>query len=89
MILGQSNIVAQDFKGRKNQALKDQTSHQSCSLKKKVFLKISKNSLKNTCAQTCNFIKKETLAQTFFCEFCLIFKNAFSTERLSCLLEIQ
>ena len=25
-----------------------------------------------------NFIKKETLAQVFFCEFCEISKNAFS-----------
>ena len=87
MILGQSNIVAQDFKGG-NQALKDQNQPPELFKKKGVF-KISKNSLKNTCAQTCNFIKKETLAQTFFCEFCLIFKNAFSTEHMSCLVEIQ
>ena len=26
----------------------------------------------------CNFIKKETLAQVFSCEFCKIFKNTFS-----------
>ena len=26
---------------------------------------------------TCNFIKKETLAQVFFCEFCEISKNTF------------
>ena len=26
---------------------------------------------------TCNFIKKETLAQVFSCEFCEIFKNTF------------
>ena len=26
---------------------------------------------------TCNFIKKETLAQVFSCEFCEIFKNNF------------
>ena len=25
----------------------------------------------------CNFIKKETLAQVFSCEFCEIFKKAF------------
>ena len=30
----------------------------------------------------CNFIKKETLAQTFSCEFCEISKNAFSTAQL-------
>ena len=28
----------------------------------------------------CNFIKKETLAQVFFCEFCEICKNTFFTE---------
>ena len=28
-------------------------------------------------AQTCNFIKKETLAQVFSCEFCQIFKNNY------------
>ena len=30
----------------------------------------------------CNFIKKETLAQVFSCEFCEISKNAFFTEHL-------
>ena len=28
--------------------------------------------------EACNFIKKETLAQVFFCEFCEISKNTFS-----------
>ena len=45
---------------------------------KKVFLEISQNSQKNTCAQACNFIKKETLAQVFSCEFCQISKDTFS-----------
>ena len=27
--------------------------------------------------ETCNFIKKETLAQVFYCEFCEISKNTF------------
>ena len=48
-------------------------------------LKILQNSQENTCArvsfliklQACNFIKKETLAQVFSCEFCEIFKNTF------------
>ena len=31
---------------------------------------------------TYNFIKKETLAQVFSCEFCEIFKNTFFTEQL-------
>ena len=30
----------------------------------------------------CNFIKNETLAQTFSCEFCEISKNTFFTEHL-------
>ena len=53
---------------------------------KKVFLEISQNSQENTSArvsffkqscrpQFCNFIKKETLAQMFSCEFCEISKN--------------
>ena len=31
--------------------------------------------------QACNFIKKETLAQVFSCEFCKISKNTFFTEQ--------
>ena len=55
-----------------------------CSVKK-VFLDISQNSQENTCArvsfliklqvEACNFIKKETLAQVFFCEFYEISKT--------------
>ena len=47
-------------------------------LQKKVLLKSSQNSQENTSAS--NFIKKETLAQGFFCEFCEMSKNSFSTE---------
>ena len=32
--------------------------------------------------KACNFIKKETLAQVFYYEFCEISKNTFSTEHL-------
>ena len=32
--------------------------------------------------EACNFIKKETLAQVFSCEFCEISKNTFFTEHL-------
>ena len=42
-----------------------------------MFLKISQNSLENTCALACNFIKKETLTQVFSCELCEISKNTF------------
>ena len=45
---------------------------------------MSQNSQENTCARvsflikvqaSCNYIKKEIVAQVFFCEFCEIFKN--------------
>ena len=59
---------------------------------KKVFLEISQNSQENTCARVsfliklktsaCNFIKKETLAQVFSCEFCEISNNTLFTEHL-------
>ena len=49
---------------------------------KKVFLEISLNSQENTCARISFliklFIKNETLAQVFSCEFCDITKNTFS-----------
>ena len=44
---------------------------------KKLFLEISQNSQENTSAQACNFIKKETLAKVFSCEFCEVSKNTF------------
>ena len=47
---------------------------QRCSVKK-VFLNISQKSQGNICATVCfNFIKKETLAQVFPCEF---FRNFY------------
>ena len=58
---------------------------------KKAFLEISQNLQENNFARvsfliklqaSCNFIKKETLAQVFCCEFCEIFKNTFFTELL-------
>ena len=33
-------------------------------------------------AKVCNFIKKETLARVFSCDFCEISKNTFFTEHL-------
>ena len=52
---------------------------------KKVLSEISQNSQKNTCARVSepeawNFIKKETLAQLFSCEFCEISRNTFFTK---------
>ena len=55
---------------------------------KKVFLKIFQNSQENTCARAFfliklqAFIKKETLARLFSCEFWEIFKNTFLPEHL-------
>ena len=46
-----------------------------------VFLEILQNSRENTCARVSfliKFLKKETLAQVFSCEFCEISKNTFS-----------
>ena len=43
---------------------------------KKVFLKISQYSQKNTCVGV-SFYCKETPAQVFSCEYCKIFKNSF------------
>ena len=37
---------------------------------------------------SCNFIKKETLAQVFSCEFCEISKNIFFTELLPTMLQL-
>ena len=75
----------------KNYILNTEVVAWRCSVKK-VFLEISENSQENTCAgvfskqswrpQTSNFIKKETLAQVFSCEFCKIFKNTFFTDHL-------
>ena len=38
---------------------------------------------------TCNFIKKEALAQVFSCEFCEISKNTFFTEHLATVSEMM
>ena len=62
-----------------------------CSIKK-MFWKISQNSLESTCsrvsfliklqAKSCNFIEKETLEQVFSRQFCEIFKNTLFTEHV-------
>ena len=60
--------------------------------KQKVFLEISqKLTGKHLCqslffnkvAEACSFIKKETLAQVFYCKFCGIFKNVLFYGTLS------
>ena len=50
-----------------------------------MFLEISQNSQENTCARDSfiiNFIKKESLGQVFFCEFCEISKSTFFIEHI-------
>ena len=45
-----------------------------------MLIETLQNSQENPCARVsfyCNFIKKETMAQVFSCEFCKIFKNTF------------
>ena len=59
-------------------------------LEEQMFLEILQYSRENTCGRVyfliklqssaCNFIKKETLAQVFSCEFCEISQNNFFTE---------
>ena len=56
---------------------------QRCSVKK-VLLEISQNSQENTCAslffnEVGGWIKKDSPAQVFSCEFCEISKNTFSS----------
>ena len=70
------------------------SSHQRCSIIKGVLINFAKFTGKHLChslflnkvAQACNFIKKETLAPVFSCEFFEIYKNTFFTEQLRWLL---
>ena len=69
-------------------------SHQRCSIKKDALKIFAKFIEKHVCQilffnkvavlrpEPCNFVKKETLAQVFFCEFCEIFKITSFTEHL-------
>ena len=62
----------------KNSPSEVRSSHRRCSVRKG-------NSQENICARVSflkNFMKKETLAQVFSCEFCEISKNTFFTEHL-------
>ena len=62
------------------------SSHPEVLCKKRVLKNSTKFTGKHLCqslffdkvaGQVCNFIKKETLALMFSCEFCEIFKNTF------------
>ena len=64
-------------------------SNKRCSIKKNLFRNFTKFIGKHLCqglffnkVAGLNFIKKETLAQVFSCEFRKIFKNTFFTEHL-------
>ena len=50
-----------------------------CSMKKGVLIKkrVTNKTPVPESPEVCNFIKKETLAQVFSCEFCEISKNTF------------
>ena len=48
--------------------------------KKGVLKDFTKLTVKHLRPEACNFIKKETLAKVFSCEFCEIFKNSIFTE---------
>ena len=70
------------------------SSHRRCSVRKVVLRNFAKftgkhlyqslflNKAAGLRPEACNFIKKETLAQVFFCEFCEISKNTFFIEHL-------
>ena len=56
------------------------SSQQRCSMKKGVLRNFAKFTGKHLCQSL--YIKKETLAQVFSCEFCEISKNTFFTEHV-------
>ena len=57
---------------------------QRCSVKNVFLENFAKK--RGSRLQTCNFIKGETLAEVFSCEFCKISQNTFFTEHLCWLL---
>ena len=74
------NISLMDRK-KNSQNFLNRSSYQRCSVNK-VFLEISQNSQENACTRVsflCNFIKNETLAQVFPCEF---LKTTFHNEHI-------
>ena len=65
------------------EALIFRSSHRTCSIKKGVLRNFAKFTGKYLC-QSLFFkkVRKETLAQLFFCKFCKTFKNTIFTEHL-------
>ena len=72
------------IRGRSPSTKRNRSSHQRCSMKKGVLRNFRKFTGKHLCQSV--FIKKETLAQVFCCEFCEISRNTFFTEHLWWLL---
>ena len=70
----------------------DKSSHRKCFVRKGALKNFAKFRGEQLCqshffnkklqASICNFIKKETVALLFSCEFCEISKNTFFTEQL-------
>ena len=82
---GETFVTLASSKSRNSDDI-DRSSHQRCSIKKGVLKNFTKFTGKHLCQsfrlKTCNFIKKEALAQMFSCEFCKNFKDIFFTENL-------
>ena len=72
------------IRGRSPSTKRNRSSHQRCSMKKGVLRNFRKFTGKHLCQSV--FIKKETLAQVFCCEFCEISRNTFFREHLWWLL---
>ena len=88
------NII---YSTNRNKKVFFRSSHQRCSIKKGVLkdftiFAVFLNYSQFNCARVsfliklqddlCNFIKKKTLAQVFYCEFCEIFKIPFFIKHL-------
>ena len=75
---------SQSFKKRDVISFTSKVSNVDLSTKfRKIHRKTPKpEPLFNKLAEACNFIKKKTLAEIFFCEYCEISKNALFTEHL-------
>ena len=77
-------IMTDNIKNNNNSSSRSSRPEALC--KKSVLKNLAKFIGKHLCQSlffnknadvVCNYIKKETLAQVFFCEFCEIFKNTF------------
>ena len=86
-ILIERQIYLLPFSGRDSYIImRCRSSHQRCSLRKGVLRNFPKFTGKYLCqslfllklqTSACNFIKKETMTQMFFCKFCEISKKTF------------